>query len=1155
MNKNSLITISLITILVIVDLLLSYKVFALTISPTSYVLNSDVPIIASCDSGGTAFRYFADDCGEGCLGATDCSFIDSSLQVDLNEGSGDIFGELTPPFELTILEFIEDGNVCDMGTYEECINSGDALDQVILNIDSPPTPTPPTRSGGGTANFPPVIELTTEISGVYSKELSIYYSAADPNFGDRGLKDMPITILYSDDRGVSWKELATEQSNTGDYTFDTTKVPDGKNYKIRVVARDYYEYFGEADSEIFSIDNTGPIFDISISPLPVREKDTIVLDIISSEELKMLPRLQIIQKGAESKMIAVSGSKREFSASYYVERGSGKAVISILGEDLVNNVGKTIASGGSFLVGVYGPPPPVISSPINNQIFTQPFISVIGSSQPDTDIILTLNGITKLATRSLADGSFEIDNVPLTLTVANYGNNTFSIIAINEKEEESEEAVLKVKLNSPPEILSISIVAEEILSGQKEITWASSDLNDDKLVFSIEYSNDGGISWDYIISDLSEASYKLDTTQLADGSNYLIRVIVDDGIKKVSKISKGFTIKNNLPHISLDIPLNYFININTPTLTGKITSPVQKITLAEYSLDGGTTWRSAVASDGSFNSLIEKIKIPISESLKDGKYTILVRARDVLNRLVKTSRAFTVDTVPPVLEFLLLDKILDNSTDTNLELDGLQIIFSGKTEPKANIKLILEDEIYGTIADEKGEFKVKNVTLPIHGPNKISLTSSDLAKNITKISGVVILNNPPQISILNPKEEEFLRRVEEISWEVRDIDNDPIVSRILYRKKGKEWTTIIKDLASQEAALPNVYGWDISKIVNGNYQIKIVISDGMSETEAILNIFIDNIAPKATLDISGPLLTNNAQPSFSGRASDDFSGIQYVEYSFDNVNWYKTLITKGYQTLEANFKFQHRFPLADGNYQLRIRASDLVGNVAYSTPLDLTIDTTPPRIGSNLISSGALILFPDETGIIKLFKNTPYRISVSVDGDAKEVTLKTKETTFDFNLNKATFLWESEFNFKDPGDYSLVISVRDEMGNFQTKEIVVLSVVPFGSIYNKETNERIKEAKITLYFFDQNTNSWLIWDAQAFGQKNPQETDTTGEYGFLVPPGIYRLEVSHRHFKTVGSEELEIKKNYLININIPLTEKKGIFNKILDYFIQFYEKI
>jgi hypothetical protein len=1011
----------------------------------------------------------------------------------------------------------------------------------IISLPESPTETGSTPEGTQIIASAPQIILTSPVAGAYSKVLSINYLASDSDTGKGALKDQPVVIFYSGDGGINWKEIANNQPAAGIYNFDTTAVPDGTNYRIRVTAFDGYDYSGEAMSETLSIDNAGPTFDVSISPFPVREKDTITLKITSSEELKAPPKLQITQNSAEPKIITASGSRNKFFSSYYVERGSGKAAVSVRGEDLLGNVGEVITSGASFLVGFFGPPPPTIKTPVNNQVFTDAVVSVTGSGQPGTEIILTLNGVTKSAVQSLSGGDFKIDNV--VLSAANKGYNTLSIVNVDKKGEESGEVVLKIKLNSPPKISSTSIGAKEIISGQKEIIWLSSDSNDDKLVFSIEYSNDEGASWDYIVSGLSEASYKIDTLQLADGSNYFLRITADDGTEKVSQIFKKVAIKNNLPFILLDVPANYFTNINAPVLTGKVIGSEQNIALAEYSLDGGTNWQRAIALDGQFGSLTEKIKIPVAGPLKDGKYTILIRATDVLGRTVKISRSFNIDTVAPFIEMPPIDKTVSNSADTNLGLEGLQVDFGGKTEPQAQINLILKDKIYKAVAGEKGEFEVKDVTLPFHGANEISLTSTDLAGNISKINGVVTSNNPPQVSVLSPKEGEFFGGVKEIGWESKDPDNDPMVTKILYQKKSGDWIGVADDLGG------GIYKWDVSKIANGDYKIKIVSSDGISEGEKIVNVFIDNIAPQ--IKFSGPSVTNDVRPTFSGLASDDFSGIEYLEYSFNNADWYKASIVRGYQTKEAGFLFRPQLSaMEEGNYKVMARATDRAGNIAYSEPKELTIDSTPPPIGSILISSGSLILFPDETGAIKLFKGLPYKILLSVAREAKEVTLGAKERVFSLGFNKAISLWESEIIFSEAGDNPLVVSVRDEAGNSQKKEVAFLKVIPPGVVLGKGNDLPIEGAEVLLSVFNQTVNSWSAWDGQAFDQKNPQKTNEKGEYGFLIPPGKYRLEVSKRGFGTARTQDLRAENNYLINANIFLAEKAGLFDKVFDYFVK-----
>jgi len=186
--------------------------------------------------------------------------------------------------------------------------------------------------------------------------------------------------------------------------------------------------------------------------------------------------------------------------------------------------------------------------------------------------------------------------------------------------------------------------------------------------------------------------------------------------------------------------------------------------------------------------------------------------------------------------------------------------------------------------------------------------------------------------------------------------------------------------------------------------------------------------------------------------------------------------------------------------------------------------------------------------MVNLLKNKSYKVLLSASSDAQEINLNAGDAIIKLNLNKSTSLWEGEFNFKEIGDYSLKIYARDEIGNSQTKEIVKLKIINNGHIFNGQNNERLKNAQITLYVFDSQTNGWLVWDGKAFGQTNPQETDEDGQYGFSVPAGKYRLEIKKDGFKDIKSKELEIAKDGLININIPLMPQKGMIEKIMGYF-------
>jgi len=98
---------------------------------------------------------------------------------------------------------------------------------------------------------PPEI-LKADGSGVLKGTQSIQWTATDDEDGT----DLDIDIELSSDGGTSWEDLEKGLSNTGKYSWETTTVPDGESYKLRITATDSDGLSQSPVSEQFSILNT-----------------------------------------------------------------------------------------------------------------------------------------------------------------------------------------------------------------------------------------------------------------------------------------------------------------------------------------------------------------------------------------------------------------------------------------------------------------------------------------------------------------------------------------------------------------------------------------------------------------------------------------------------------------------------------------------------------------------------------------------------------------------------------------------------------------------------------------------------------------------------------------------------------------------------------
>jgi parallel beta-helix repeat protein len=92
---------------------------------------------------------------------------------------------------------------------------------------------------------------------VVAGEVIIQWSAFDDVTMDL---NGTILIEYSADNGSSWNQIAAQQNNTGFYLWNTSMIPDGDLYLIRVSATDEFLNVGsDTSNSTFSIDNIDSI--------------------------------------------------------------------------------------------------------------------------------------------------------------------------------------------------------------------------------------------------------------------------------------------------------------------------------------------------------------------------------------------------------------------------------------------------------------------------------------------------------------------------------------------------------------------------------------------------------------------------------------------------------------------------------------------------------------------------------------------------------------------------------------------------------------------------------------------------------------------------------------------------------------------------------
>jgi len=135
------------------------------------------------------------------------------------------------------------------------------------------------------------------------------------------------------------------------------------------------------------------------------------------------------------------------------------------------------------------------------------------------------------------------------------------------------------------------------------------------------------------------------------------------------------------------------------------------------------------------------------------------------------------------------------------------------------------------------------------------------------------------------------------------------------------------------------------------------------------------------------------------------------------------------------------------------------------------------------------------------------------------------------------------------GEYEIITLIEYEDPELGTRMMKLTTVVdPEGYVYEKIKDPsnsagwqelRIKNANISIYQLNSKSGEYELWQAGDYQQKNPQTTDATGRYSFLVPEGTYYLAVEVSGYSSYQSEPFVVQEGAGVHQNIELKAKGG----------------
>jgi peroxiredoxin len=266
----------------------------------------------------------------------------------------------------------------------------------------------------------------------------------------------------------------------------------------------------------------------------------------------------------------------------------------------------------------------------------------------------------------------------------------------------------------------------------------------------------------------------------------------------------------------------------------------------------------------------------------------------------------------------------------------------------------------------------------------------------------------------------------------------------------------------------------------------------------------------------------------NGEASDN-EGVTSVEYTLDDGrNWLPvdTLTSPGSQAVTFSFT-----PLvkADGNYPVRVRVQDIAGNSSVSPVYTFVIDRLVPHSGPLVHSIGPQILLPEPSGALVTLAGLEQRLTLAAVGGPTTVDLTAGPHHYSLTKNAETGLWSGTINLTDAGTYQLEVNLIDGAQNTTHEKLTTLIALAPGQV--EAGDMPIAGAKVIVYVYDPHTQDFVLWQAQPFGQMNPQVTTDSGHYRLLLPAGKYYLEIDAKGYQTIRSHI------FMLEHNTPLTAR------------------
>ncbi|WP_079812792.1 Ig-like domain-containing protein [Salmonella enterica] len=534
----------------------------------------------------------------------------------------------------------------------------------------------------------------------------------------------------------------------------------------------------------------------------------------------------------------------------------------------------------------------------------------------------------------------------------------------------------------------------------------------------------------------ADGNWNFDISRNLSDNVYKITVEAIDPLGRTTSVDYQLTIDSFTPiptvmlHDSADsgVKGDMITKINTPLFTGMAEANAK----VSIYVDGVLSGEAIAGDDGVWN-------FQFTTTLSDGSHDVTVKVEDIAGNTASSSAynfQIVTQTQKPTIE-LVSDTGVDN---TDHIINEKNPALTGTAAPYSTVKLYIDGALIAEVRTNKNgvwDYTLKTDQGLVDGDHRITASVEDVAGNIahsdpflisvdTAISIPIVSLSPDSDSGIS---DDNLTNIVKPTLHLKNIDPDIISVQVWDAASDTQI-----GVATQQPDGSWAYTFT-SDLTEGLHQVYVKVEDiaGNKANSAVLDFTIDitistpviSLLSKDDTGVTGDNLTNINKPGFAISGVDADAHRVVVQVMHNGVSEEIELSHHS-----GSWLFTPGNTWVDGSYTLTVKVEDKAGNISYSAPLTVVIDTQIAIDGVELVNDSGV------KGDNMTNDDRPH-FRVTVPTDVNEVRLSID----DGNLwVKATpgvagsweYIWPTDLA---DGQYTLTVEATDNAGNTVTKTI------------------------------------------------------------------------------------------------------------------------